>query len=250
MNAVEITGPANGHPLVFVHGAGANLGMWHPQVTRLSEEFRCIAIDLPGHGVARAARFSLEAGVEAVRKTIDDHAGGSATVVGLSLGAYVGIAAAAAHPDRVAGLVSSGAGVEFQGMTAWVNRTQGLLFPLAGPFLNRMAAKSLARIAPPGTGEALDARGALSLKGAGQALRDLAGRDFRSLLIQYPGPVLALMGVRDKHNVAALPTMIEGMTNVEVEIIQDGGHSCSLSQPDAFSDAIRRFATEHQHPSS
>jgi pimeloyl-ACP methyl ester carboxylesterase len=107
--------------------------------------------------------------------------------------------------------------------------------------MNRMAAKSLARIAPPGTGEAIDARGSLYLKGAGQALRDLAGRDFRSLFLQYPGPVLALMGVRDKHNVAALPAMIEGLTNVEVEIIQDGGHSCSLSQPDAFSDAIRRF---------
>jgi len=244
VNLVEVTGPADGHPLVFVHGAGANLGMWHPQVERLYDDFRCIALDLPGHGLDRASRFTLEAGVTAVRRTIDEHAGGSATVVGLSLGAYVGIATAAAHPDRVAGLVSSGAGVEFQGMTAWVNRLQGRLMPLAGLFLNRMAAKSLARIAPPGTQEALEKRGNLSLKGAGQALRDLAGRDFRSLLEQYPGPVLALMGVRDKHNVAALPTMIEGMANVEVEIIQDGGHSCSLSQPDAFSDAIRRFVVE------
>jgi pimeloyl-ACP methyl ester carboxylesterase len=92
----------------------------------------------------------------------------------------------------------------------------------------------------------LETRGNLSLKGAGQALRDLAGRDFRSLLVTYPGRVLALMGVRDKHNVAALPTMIEGMTNVEVKIIEDGGHSCSLSQPDAFSDAIRRFVGRRQ----
>ena len=246
MSVVEITGRSAGHPLVFLHGAGANLGMWHPQVERLSDTFRCIGVDLPGHGTDRAVRFSLDAAVERVRGVVDEHAGGAATVVGLSLGAYVGIATAAAHPDRVSGLVSSGAGVEFQGLTAWVNRFQGLVLPLAGPLLNRMAAKSLARIAPPGTGEALDARGALSLRGAGQALRDLAGRDFRSLLVQYEGPVLALMGVRDKHNVAALPTMIEGMDNVEVEIIEDGGHSCSLSQPDAFSDAIRRFVIKHQ----
>lgn len=250
MNTVEAIGPVDGHPLVFVHGAGANLGMWHPQVERLSDDFRCIAIDLPGHGLDRASRFTLQAGVEAVRGAIGERGGGSATVVGLSLGAYVGIATAAAYPDLVAGLVSSGAGVEFQGLTAWVNRFQGLLMPLAGPVMNRMAAKSLATIAPPGTGEAIDARGSLSLKGAGQALRDLAGRDFRSVLLQYPGPVLALMGVRDKHNVAALPTMIEGMANVEVEIIQDGGHSCSLSQPDVFSDAIRRFVTENQQASS
>lgn len=250
MNIVEATGPADGHALVFVHGAGANLGMWHPQVERLSNEFRCIAVDLPGHGMDRSGRFTLESGVERVRGTIDEHAGGTATVVGLSLGAYVGIATAAAHPDRVSGLVSSGAGVEFQGLTAWVNRFQGLFLPLAGPFLNRMAAKSLARIAPPGTGEAIDARGSLSLRGAGQALRDLAGRDFRSLLVQYEGPVLALMGVRDKHNVGALPTMIEGMPNVELAIIEDGGHSCSLSQPDAFSDAVRRFVGQRVAPTS
>ena len=199
----------------------------------------------PGTASIDRPRFHLEAAVDAVRSTIDEHAGGSATLVGLSLGAYVAIATAAAHPDRVAGLVSSGAGVEFQGLTAWINRTQGWLFPLAAPFVNKLAAKSLARIAPPGTGGAMDSRGGLSMKGAGQALRDLAGRDFHSLLIQYPGPVLALMGVRDKHNVEALPRMIEGVANVEVEIIEDGGHSCSLSQPDKFSDAIRRFVPRH-----
>jgi len=246
MKDLQITGPAHGHPVVFLHGAGANLGMWHPQVGRLSDEFRCIALDLPGHGAVRSSRFTLPAGVEAVRRTIDEHTSGSATVVGLSLGAYVGIATAAAHPERVSALVSSGAGVEFQGLTAWVNRSQGFLFPLAGPFVNRVAVKSLARIAPPGTGAALDARGGLSMKGAGQALRDLAGRDFHSLLIQYPGPVLALMGVRDKHNVEALPQMIEGVADVTVEVIEDGGHSCSLSQPDKFSDAIRRFVHQRQ----
>ncbi len=249
MKDVEITGPPQGHPLVFLHGAGANLGMWHPQIERLSGEFRCIAVDLPGHGTARSERFSLEAGVESGRRAIDGHAGGTATVVGLSLGAYVGIALAATYPNRVAGLVSSGAGVEFQGLTAWVNRLEGLVFPFFGPVVNRLAARALARIAPPGTGEAMDARGGQSLKGAGQALRDLAGRDFHSLLVNYPGPVLALMGVRDKHNVQALPTMIEGVADVEVQIIEDGGHSCSLSQPDAFSDAIRRFVRQSQQAS-
>jgi pimeloyl-ACP methyl ester carboxylesterase len=218
--------------------------MWKPQLDRLADEFRCVALDLPGHGTNRAARFGLDRSVEFVREVIDDEAGGAATVVGLSLGAYVGIATAASHPARVQGLVSSGAGVEFQGVTAWVNRVQGRLFPLAGPFLARFALKQLGKLAPAGTQEAMEEAGGLSMQGAGDALRDLAGRDFRSLLVQYDGPVLALMGVRDKHNVSALPTMIEGMTNVATEIIQDGGHSCSLSQPDKFSDAVRRFGRE------
>ena len=242
MSHIVVTGPAAARRLVFLHGAGANGGMWKPQLDRLAGDFRCITVSLPGHGTHRDVRFSLERSVEMVGRVVADHAGGRAVVVGLSLGAYVGIAAAAAHPDRVAGLVSSGAGVEFQGSTAVVNRIQGRLMPLAGPMLERFALRSLGRIAPAGTQEAMEERGGLSMRGAGDALRDLAGRDFRSMLARYDGPVLALMGVRDKHNIAALPTMIEGMSNVETEIIEDGGHSCSLSQPDAFSDAIRRFA--------
>ena len=229
---------------MFLHGAGANAGMWHPQVRRLEDEFRCIALDLPGHGRHPDKRFRLEAAVSSVREAIDTHAEGSAVLIGLSLGAYVGIAVAATHSTRVQGLVSSGAGVEFQGTTAVVNRVQGALLPLAGPLMRRWALRALSRIAPPGTEEAMAARGGVSMRGAGDALRDLAGRDARSQLLRYEGPVLALMGVRDKHNLAALPAMTEGMPNVTVEVIQDGGHSCSLSQPDAFSDAVRRFARE------
>lgn len=250
MSHVDVTGPADGAPLVFVHGAGANAGMWKPQVDRLADEFRCISVDLPGHGTNLGSRFSLEGAVEFVAGTIEDHTAGAAVIVGLSLGAYVGIATAAAHPAAVAGLVSSGAGVEFQGMTAWVNRVQGRLLPLAGYPLRRFALRALGKIAPPGTAEAMAERGGPSMRGAGDALRDLAGRDFRSMLVRYRGPVLALMGVRDKHNRAALPRMIDGMPNVEVEIIEDGGHSCSLSQPDAFSAAVRRFARTVESPAS
>ena len=37
---IDTTGPESGTPLVFVHGAGANRGMWKPQVDRLQTEFR------------------------------------------------------------------------------------------------------------------------------------------------------------------------------------------------------------------
>lgn len=247
MNSIEVAGPADGLPIVFLHGAGTNLAMWQPQVERLSDTFRCIAIDLPGHGSRQPERFTLEAGVEATRDAIDEHAGGSATLVGLSLGGYVEIATAAAHPERVDGLVASGVGVEFQGMTARANRFQGRLLPLAGPLVKRSATKALARIATKETAKAIADRGH-SFGGAGQALRDLVGRDFRSLLLSYNGPVLMLLGVRDKPNVEAVPKMVEGVVDAEVEIIEDAGHSCSLSQPEAFSAAVRSFVTDRARP--
>lgn len=249
MTPFEATGPADGHPIVFLHGAGANLAMWNLQVEQLSDEFRCIPMDLPAHGARRAEPFTLEAAVEATAETIRRPGGGHATLVGLSLGAYVVYATAAAHPELVAGVVASGGGVEFQGRTAVANRLQGRLLPVAGPLLNRAANKALARIASKQIAQDVNERGH-SFGGAGQALRNLAGRDFHSLLIQYEGPVLMLMGERDKPNIAGLPAMIDGARDADIQILEDAGHSCALSQPEAFADAVRRFVRDRVRPES
>ena len=240
MKGIEIAGPPDGLPIVFLHGAGSNLAMWIPEVERLSGEFRCISIDLPAHGERSDDRFSVEAAVELIGDVIDRHAGGSAALVGLSLGGFVAIAVAGRYPERVSGLVVSGAAYEFHGVTAWVNRFEGLIVPWLGPLMRRKADEALSEIAPPGVGERIAARGH-SFKGAGQALRDLAGRHFHPMLVSYPGPVLMLAGERETHTIDAIPGMIDGLADAETEIIEDAGHSCSLSQPDAFSDAVARF---------
>lgn len=39
-----------GEVLVFVHSYLWNKEMWRPQIDYLKEKYRCISIDLPGHG--------------------------------------------------------------------------------------------------------------------------------------------------------------------------------------------------------
>ena len=36
--------------VVLIHGVGMRIEAWSPQIERLAEEFRVIAVDLPGHG--------------------------------------------------------------------------------------------------------------------------------------------------------------------------------------------------------
>jgi hypothetical protein len=48
---VDILGPKEGNEIVFVHGGGASRLMFKKHVQRLSKlGFRCILLDLPGHG--------------------------------------------------------------------------------------------------------------------------------------------------------------------------------------------------------
>lgn len=40
----------HGKPLVLIHGVGMNADAWYPQMACLSQTFRVIAVDMPGHG--------------------------------------------------------------------------------------------------------------------------------------------------------------------------------------------------------
>jgi pimeloyl-ACP methyl ester carboxylesterase len=40
----------SGPPFVFIHGLTFDRTSWRPITSRLADEYRCITIDLPGHG--------------------------------------------------------------------------------------------------------------------------------------------------------------------------------------------------------
>src|SRR5829696_7633936 len=99
--------------IVFLHGTRLTGASWSRQVVTLSDEFHCLTPDLPGHGRAESETFEIETAADRVAELIATQAqGGRAIVVGLSLGGYVAMALAARWPDRVVGLVISGATAE------------------------------------------------------------------------------------------------------------------------------------------
>src|SRR2546423_7702887 len=112
-----VEGPPDSPAIVFLHGAIVG-GIWGPQIERLRDRYRCIAVDLPGHGRLASEHFSFDLAVDTTREAIDEAAGGRAVVVGLSLGGYVGMTFAARYPDRVRGLVVADASLEPLGVAA------------------------------------------------------------------------------------------------------------------------------------
>jgi pimeloyl-ACP methyl ester carboxylesterase len=71
--------------IVFLHGTRLTAAQWTPQVSALSDEFDCLAIDLPGHGARREQPFTLASASESVADAIATQAGGRAVLVGQSL---------------------------------------------------------------------------------------------------------------------------------------------------------------------
>jgi pimeloyl-ACP methyl ester carboxylesterase len=58
-------------PLVFVHGLTFSRRTWDPVVTQLRDSFRCVAVDLPGHGESGGSGADPRATCERLNRTLD-----------------------------------------------------------------------------------------------------------------------------------------------------------------------------------
>jgi pimeloyl-ACP methyl ester carboxylesterase len=234
-----IHGPADAPAIVFLHGAIV-ISMWQPQVDRLRDRYRCVVVDMPGHGRLAGQPFTIDAAVEVVRAAIDAAAGGRAVVVGLSLGGYVAMALAARHPGRVRGLVVANASLEPRGL--------GALGILAyGWFLRIMPAR-LVREVGVGLFRRLYGRRLASelgvgydSKAGGAAILRLRGERFRERIQAYGGPVLILNGDRDAIFMAGQRRLAGGLPNVTMQRIAGASHLSSVDRPDEFTVAVATF---------
>ncbi|HEX7951203.1 MAG TPA: alpha/beta fold hydrolase [Candidatus Limnocylindrales bacterium] len=224
---------------MFIHGAIV-ISMWGPQVDRLRDRYRCVLVDLPGHGRLAGRPFTLDAAVETVRAAIDECAGGRAVLVGLSLGGYVAMAVAARHPERVRGLVVADASLEPRGLGGLGMVAYGWLLRLMPAWLVREVAAGLFRRQ---YGRRLARElvvGYDSRAGAAAVLR-LRGERFRDRLRAYGGPVLVLNGDRDAIFTAGERRLAGNLRNVTIQRIAGASHLSSVDRPDEFTAAVATF---------
>lgn len=99
-----------GPPILFIHGANTSGASWATLAAKLPA-FRCLILDRPGTGLsnalpARPTTTELMAlGDELVAGVLDAAGIERAHVVATSLGGFMALRSAAAHPDRVIRMV-------------------------------------------------------------------------------------------------------------------------------------------------
>ncbi|MEV0649399.1 alpha/beta fold hydrolase [Phytomonospora sp. NPDC050363] len=104
--AYRTWGPAEGAPLLLLHGASGSGAAWEEVVEALSPRWRVYAPDARGHGAsAWPGEYSFEAMRDDVAAFMDALGIASAVVAGHSMGGIAAHLFAAARPERVAGLL-------------------------------------------------------------------------------------------------------------------------------------------------
>ncbi len=95
--------------LVLVHGYGESLTTWRSLFDRLAEDYRVIALDLPGFGGSDKpdSSYSLAAMTQRLSRFLDrwTEEGGPVVMVGHSMGGELAASLALLRPDRIKMLV-------------------------------------------------------------------------------------------------------------------------------------------------
>jgi pimeloyl-ACP methyl ester carboxylesterase len=231
------------HPrttILLSHGYGATSQMWEPNLEALGAHHRVITWDLRGHGRSdsppRLDQYSEQLSVEDMAAILDAVGVDRAVIGGLSLGGYLSLAFALAHPERVAALMLFDTGPGYrrdEGREEW----------------NRSA---IARA------EAFESSGLEALSSGAEVRRAVhrdplgLARAARGILTQHDArvieslpsirvPTLVLVGEQDQAFRAAADYMADRISGATKVVLAGAGHASNLDQPEAFNQSVLSF---------
>lgn len=245
---IAYTDEGQGSPLLFVHGFPLSRATWSKQVAFFKAQYRVIAPDLRGLGESASGPgpVSMSRFAEDLHDLVQRLSTGPVVLVGHSMGGYVALAFAMAHPNALRGLVLVGtrAGKDAPEVaaarraTAEKVRREGV-----SVVVDAMAPKMLsASQEDPVMAASVHGFMASSRPdGVMGALWGMADRpDASARLGQIRVPTLVVTGADD----AVIPpsesvALAESIPGAQLTVIPKAGHLVAFERADAFNEALK-----------
>ena len=237
---VHWTSAGSGPAIIFVHGWTCDESSWQGQVPALSQRYRVITLDLPGHGksdLPKDGKFSMTLFARAVEAVRSEAKVERAVFVGHSMGTPVIRQYATMFPARVAGLVlvdglvqvAGGAAgftpppmIGAEGLKARENMVRGMFGPATTPQLQTHILKMMM-----GTKEATAA-------GAMSATWDQSWVKNEPITV----PVLGVYAARP---LASREAITRIFPKVEYHELAGSAHFLMMEKPDEFNQLLTTF---------
>lgn len=247
----------DGPPLVFLHGLGGTRIAWGPQLRGLSDQFRCIAWDMPGYGdSAPLAPLTYSGIAQRVVELLDAVGIDQATLIGLSFGGMHALHTALEHPTRVARLVlansSPAFGIDGTDKSEWI---KARLAPIDAGGTPGDAAELIVdaithvRLEGQIREETVGSFHRISTTGFRAAVTCLPDNDVRAKLGDINQPTLVVVGEHDVETPLPYSQLLaQGIPNATLQVIPEAGHLTPAEAPAAFNDLLHTFlnATHQQ----
>ena len=229
---------------------------WVERVEAFSD-YRCILVDLPGHGLSVGCppdHYPMPQAALALLALLDDMGVGQCIPVGYSMGGRLALYLALSHPDRCRALVVESASPGLASAQERENRRQwdeskgselegqGLDAFLDGWYrqpLFHTIRRNEARFAA-----LMDRRRHNDVTGLARSLRLMGTGSQPSLWPQVAGmrfPWLAVAGELDPRYRKSMQDMVSLSEKGRLVTIPDAGHNTHFENPEAFCRTLREF---------
>lgn len=262
----RIRGRDDAPAIVLLHGSNASLFTWEPWSKALSDRYRVVSVDLPGHGLTGATAdhdYSQQGMVNFVAAFVDKLGLKTFVLAGNSMGGGVAAHFAETHPDRVRALIL----VDAAGMPSKQGDSVPLAFRLLRqawlrPLLSRIDPKPLVR---EGLGDAIVHKKILTeqmidlysdmarMEGSREATAERfsqydakSGTFVKDHVGALTMPVLILWGEQDHLiPVAAAATWHDAVPGSKVIVYAGTGHIPMEEIADQTQRDVRKFLADH-----
>jgi 2-succinyl-6-hydroxy-2,4-cyclohexadiene-1-carboxylate synthase len=231
---------------------------WREVTSALGDQFRCLAVDLPGHGGAVGLppeAYTIEGAARTVLDLLDAELGVERpAVVGYSMGGRLALYLALRHPERCAGLFAESASPGLEDAAERRARREaderraseleaGDLEGFLVSWYRQPLFASLAR--REGMVEALiDTRRRNDPRELARSLRGMGTGSQPSLWGELAGlriPTLAIAGGLDERYVGIANRMASSSPRVRVGVVPGAGHNVRLEAPEAYLASLQGF---------
>lgn len=259
--SLHVDSYGSGAPLLLIHGWGMHGGMWGGVAERLTEHFRVLAVDLPGHGWSGKGKgirdkgalspFSLDAIVDELAAQF----GEPLAVCGWSLGGQIALRWALRHPQQVSRLALVASTPCFVRRPGWdCAMAEETLAEFAAALQQDYALTLRRFLALQVRGSererellaalrsALMSRGEPDLGALQAGLDILRDCDLRGVLPGIHQPALVIGGERDTLTPPqAAHYLAAQLPNARLALIEGAAHAPFLSHPDEFMMQLKKF---------
>lgn len=234
--------------LLFSNSLGAGLAMWDRQAELLSNEFRILRYDHPGHGNSDPVNGAHDHTqfVTDVLAVMDAANVEEVHFVGLSMGGMVGQLLAHRFPERVSTLTLCATGGKLPPADAWENRantvlSEGLL-PMVELSRDRWFTPDFAVTHPQIVDAALQELANADPASYASCCRFIRDFDFLDKLPELNTDTLLIAGQQDTATpTAMLEELHQAIRRSKLEIVQPAAHMLSIERADEISELIGSF---------
>ena len=248
---IHISDKGTGQPIVLIHGYMETSEVWKSFADRVSQNFRTICIDLPGHGLSDLCHEVniMELMAESVITVLDSLNISKALLVGHSMGGYVALTALKLFPERLSGITLFNSHPFADSPEVIEKRNKNIALVEAGKkdsIIPSFVQNLYAKIIPEAVDRSLSIASGISDKTIIADLKGMRERPSRVGLVEAGKvPLLWILGDKDIHiNCNEVLKTVKLPSNSEVTILSGTGHIGFIEAEEISADILMKFASK------